>query len=90
MHRGWFVGNFNLTCFRNSSCEATCKHYYTAGEFESKHFHKIANEITLVVSTKLKGALRVFNITNYFVFDMFVPDAYLFIHNGFNVFARQS
>ncbi|MFA5832056.1 MAG: hypothetical protein WDA22_01145 [Bacteroidota bacterium] len=39
---------------------------------------------------KLKHILNNLDIRNYFVFDMSVPDAYLYINEKFNVFARQS
>ncbi|WP_251821738.1 hypothetical protein [Campylobacter jejuni] len=38
----------------------------------------------------LKKLIQKYEITNYFVFDMSVPDALLYIDLNFNVFARQS
>jgi hypothetical protein len=36
-------------------------------------------------------ALETYNITNYFLFDMSVPDALVYIRQGgFNVYTRQS
>lgn len=49
MTRGWFVGAFNPTAFSTNSCEVGLKSY-KAGESEAAHYHKIATEITLVVS----------------------------------------
>ncbi|MFN4003710.1 MAG: hypothetical protein ACK4J1_03245 [Hylemonella sp.] len=39
---------------------------------------------------ELKALLRQFEIDNYFVFDMAVPDALLYIHHGFTTFTRHS
>jgi quercetin dioxygenase-like cupin family protein len=52
MTRGWFVGNFDPSCLRTDSCKAACKTYH-AGETESRHVHKVATEITLIVSGKV-------------------------------------
>jgi glycerophosphoryl diester phosphodiesterase len=65
------------------------------------HFCKIYNEYKVKpllalnikadgLQGKLKDTLHAFQITNYFIFDMSAPDAYLYINNGFNVFTRQS
>ena len=49
MKGGWFVGDFEPTCLRTRDFEVTCKHY-KAGDVEARHVHRIATEITLVVS----------------------------------------
>jgi hypothetical protein len=38
----------------------------------------------------LKSMLRRFGVQNYFLFDMSVPDAWLYVQKGFPVFSRQS
>ncbi|EOH2218788.1 hypothetical protein ACMF73_001646 [Campylobacter jejuni] len=38
----------------------------------------------------LKKLIEKYEITNYFIFDMSVPDALLYIDLNFNVFTRQS
>lgn len=53
MVKGWFVGNFEPTLYRTSDVEVAVKHY-KAGDYEDKHYHKIATEITVVVSGKVK------------------------------------
>ncbi|MCA3174212.1 MAG: hypothetical protein ING36_01540 [Burkholderiales bacterium] len=55
MFKGWFVGNFSPTAFATDGCEVAVKNY-SAGEFEGKHYHKIATEITLVLSGRVKMA----------------------------------
>lgn len=49
MKKGWFVGNFEPTLYRTNDCEVAVK-YYKKGDYEEKHYHKIATEITVVVS----------------------------------------
>ena len=56
MTRGWFVGNFEPTLLKTSDVEVAVK-TYKKGDKESKHFHKIATEITVIVS----GRVRMFD-----------------------------
>lgn len=51
--RGWFVGNFVPSCFVTDQVEVAVKKY-KAGDYEKKHFHKIATEITYIVSGNIK------------------------------------
>lgn len=54
-------------------------------------------ELTLALNIKSDGLQKIlkkklveFNITDYFVFDMSIPDTLNYIKNGFKVFIRQS
>ncbi len=49
---GWFVGNFMPTLFPIEETEVAIKRY-KAGDFESKHMHKLSDEITVIVSGKV-------------------------------------
>ena len=53
MIRGWFVGNFEPPLYRTNDCEAAVK-TYKKGDYECKHYHKIATEITVIVEGKVK------------------------------------
>ncbi len=53
MIRGWFVGNFEPSVYKTGSVEAAVK-CYKAGEIESRHYHKIATEITVIVAGKVR------------------------------------
>jgi len=55
MVKGWFVGAFSPTAYSTNGCEVAVKSY-KAGETESEHFHKIATEITLVLSGHVRMA----------------------------------
>jgi hypothetical protein len=57
MVKGWFVGNFSPTAFSTDACEVAVKKY-VAGDKESAHFHKIATEVTLVLSGKVRMSGR--------------------------------
>jgi quercetin dioxygenase-like cupin family protein len=57
MVKGWFVGNFVPSAFSTDTCEVAVKRY-KAGDSEGAHFHKIATEITLVLSGKVQMAGR--------------------------------
>jgi len=49
MVKGWFVGDFQPTAYATQQCEVAVK-TYRAGDHEDWHYHKVATEITLVVS----------------------------------------
>ena len=50
---GWFVGDFSPTVLSTDACEVAIK-YYKAGEKEDSHMHKVAIEVTAVVSGKVR------------------------------------
>jgi quercetin dioxygenase-like cupin family protein len=49
MVKGWFVGGFHPAAFSTGACEVGVKRY-KAGDHEAAHYHKLATEITLVLS----------------------------------------
>lgn len=51
--RGWLVGDFEPNIIRTKEFEVMVR-YYKAGDTEAKHVHKIADEITVIVSGKFK------------------------------------
>jgi mannose-6-phosphate isomerase-like protein (cupin superfamily) len=51
--KGWFVGNFNPTLIKSDAVEVAVKHYH-AGEHETSHHHKIATELTLIVTGRVR------------------------------------
>ena len=51
--KGWFVGNFTPTLFNTNDVEVAVKEY-KKGQKESRHHHKIATEITVVISGKIR------------------------------------
>lgn len=53
MKKGWFVGNFEPSVMKTNDFEVGVK-YYLKGEKEEAHVHRIASEITVVISGKVK------------------------------------
>lgn len=53
MIRGWFIGSFKETVYHTDACEVAIK-FYKQNDFETKHHHKIATEITVIISGKVK------------------------------------
>jgi len=53
MVTGWFVGDFAPAVLRSTACEVAVKHY-AAGDREDVHHHKVATEITLIVSGEVE------------------------------------
>jgi quercetin dioxygenase-like cupin family protein len=47
--RGWVIGDFEPSIIRTKDFEVMVR-YYKAGDKEAKHVHKIAHEITIIVS----------------------------------------
>jgi mannose-6-phosphate isomerase-like protein (cupin superfamily) len=51
--RGWFVGNFSPTLISTDAAEVAVQRYQ-AGAHEPRHLHKVATELTLVVSGRAR------------------------------------
>lgn len=51
--KGWFVGNFEPSLIKTNDVEVAVKKY-VAGDYENSHYHKIATEITLIVSGEVE------------------------------------
>ncbi len=50
--KGWFVGNFTPTLLATNDVEVAIK-TYTRGEREGAHHHRVATEITAVISGRV-------------------------------------
>lgn len=53
MVKGWFVGNFEPTLLKTNAVEVAVKEY-KKGDYEERHYHKIATEITVIISGKVR------------------------------------
>ena len=49
--RGWVVGDFEPNIIRSKDFEVMVR-FYKKGDKETKHIHKVADEITIIVSGK--------------------------------------
>ncbi len=53
MIKGWFVGNFKPTLYKTNDVEAAVKSY-KKGDYEERHYHKIATEITVIIQGRVR------------------------------------
>ena len=53
MIKGWFVGDFSPVCYNDKNCEVAVKRY-KSGDYESFHHHRVATEITFIISGKVE------------------------------------
>ena len=53
MVRGWFVGDFSPTVLSTKAVEVGVK-LYKAGDIEERHFHKVATEVTVILSGRVR------------------------------------
>lgn len=53
MVKGWFIGNFEPSLLKTNDVEVAVK-TYEKGDYEARHYHKIATEFTVIVSGKVK------------------------------------
>lgn len=49
MRGGWFVGDFQPSLFTTPHAEVAVQHF-AAGECAPAHYHKVAQEITVIIS----------------------------------------
>ena len=68
MSRGWFVGDFAPTALRTQAAEVAVKSY-VAGAVESRHMHKVAPEITLILSGRARMNEESFGAGDIIVID---------------------
>lgn len=57
MVKGWFVGGFEPTALSTQDCEVAVKKYQK-GDKEGEHYHRIATEVTVIVSGHVRMAGR--------------------------------
>jgi hypothetical protein len=53
MTKGWFVGDFSPTIIKTQAVEVGVKEY-RKNDYEATHHHKVATEITVIVSGKVR------------------------------------
>lgn len=59
MIRGWFVGNFDPSAIKTDLVEVGVKHY-KKDDYEDKHYHKIATEITVIIEGKVQMGNKIY------------------------------
>jgi quercetin dioxygenase-like cupin family protein len=68
MIRGWFIGDFEPTALRTDAVEVAVKHYQT-GDTEELHHHRVATELTAVLSGEVRMCGRVWGPGDIIVLD---------------------
>lgn len=68
MVKGWFVGNFEPTVYKTDAVEVGVK-LYKAGSYEAWHYHKIATEITVIVTGHVKMGGKEFHAGDIVIVD---------------------
>lgn len=53
MIKGWFVGDFEPTLYKTNDVEIAVKKY-KQGDYEDWHYHKIATELTVIISGRVE------------------------------------
>ncbi len=66
--RGWFVGNFDKAVHRTTDLEAAYQVNYK-GDTSAPHFHKIATEINLITSGKVRICGEIYTAGMGIIFD---------------------
>jgi quercetin dioxygenase-like cupin family protein len=57
--KGWFVGHFQPTLIDTQAVEVAIKRY-RAGDREKTHYHRVATELTAVISGKIRMSRQEF------------------------------
>ncbi|MFQ3670962.1 MAG: hypothetical protein SNJ84_05850 [Verrucomicrobiia bacterium] len=58
--KGWFIGHFQPTLVDTRDVEVAVKHY-RAGDAEAAHHHRIATEVTAILSGRVRMLGREFS-----------------------------
>jgi quercetin dioxygenase-like cupin family protein len=58
--KGWVVGNFEPSLFKTDDFEVAVKSY-KKGDYEPKHYHKVATEITIITKGRVVMNFEVYN-----------------------------
>ena len=87
MTRGWFVGDFEPSIYKTQNCEVAVKRY-KAGEQEARHFHKVATEVTVVITGSVRMNGAVYNEGEMIVIDPGEATDFMAIEDSINVVVK--
>lgn len=87
MVKGWFVGGFSPTLYATEACEVAVK-AYGAGASEELHHHKVATEITLIVSGTVRMAEREWSAGDIVVLEPGEASAFEALTDAVNVVVK--
>lgn len=87
MTRGWFVGAFAPTALSSNACEVAVRSY-VAGDREGRHMHKVATEVTLVLSGRVMMAGREWSAGDIVVLEPGEPTSFEALTDAVNVVVK--
>lgn len=87
MVRGWFVGAFAPTALSSNACEVAVQRY-SAGQREARHVHKVATEVTLVLSGRVVMGGREWSAGDIIVLEPGEPTAFEALTDAVNVVVK--
>jgi hypothetical protein len=87
MTKGWFVGNFAPTAYATDDCEVGVKRYL-AGDREAAHVHKIATELTLIVSGRVRMNGRDFGEGDIVILDPGTPSDFEVVEDAVTIVVK--
>ena len=87
MFKGWFVGDFDPSMLRTEACEVAVK-TYKAGEAEALHHHKVATEVTLILSGRVRMCAKEWGAGDIIVLEPGEATDFLAITDAVNVVVK--
>lgn len=87
MIRGWFVGNFDPSVFKTGDVEVGVKEY-KKGDYEERHHHKIATEITVIINGKVRMNDKIYQKGDIIVIKPGESTDFLALENSTNVVVK--
>ena len=87
MKKGWFVGNFEPSIIKTDKVEVAVKEY-KAGDYEKKHYHKIAKEITVIISGEIMMNNKKMEKGDIVILEPFEPSDFRAITDSIDVVVK--
>jgi hypothetical protein len=79
--RGWIIGQFSPSLLPTDDFEFGVK-MYKKGDFEAKHYHKIAREFTVIVTGKFKMNDKFLEAGDIVLLEQETPADFLCVEDG--------
>jgi quercetin dioxygenase-like cupin family protein len=87
MVKGWFVGSFEPTLINTNDVEVAVKSY-KKGDCEGVHHHRIATEITVIISGKVKMNGEVYTEGDIVVIEPYEATDFIALEDSKNVVVK--
>jgi hypothetical protein len=81
MIKGWFIGQFEPTLFHSKDVEVAIKKY-KKGDTEVRHHHRVATEITVIVSGKVWMNEQIYKEDDIIVIEPFESTDFIALSNS--------